>query len=80
MVKQIDGILACIRNRVVSRTREVVIPLYLALVRQHLECCVQFGGSHYKRNWALEHALGKTAKMVKIWSINYEGKLRDCSV
>ena len=63
--QKVNHILGCIKRNVGRRSREVILTNCSALVRPHLEYCVQMWSSQYRTDIdLLEHVQRRATKMI----------------
>jgi len=79
VTKKASGILGCIKKSVASRSREVPLPFYAALVRPHVECCIKFWAPQFKKyEELLDRVHRRATRMMRgLDHISYEERLRE---
>ena len=72
-------ILGCIKRSVVSRLREVILPLCSVLVESHLEYCIQMWSPQYRRDMELLERVQwrATEMMQRMEHLSYADRLRE---
>ncbi|PKU41822.1 hypothetical protein llap_7874 [Limosa lapponica baueri] len=75
-LQKANGILGCIKRSVASTFRVVILLLYYALVRPHLEYCVQLGSFSAGRTWS-ESSEGPQKVIRWLEYLSYEERLRE---
>jgi len=74
-----NRILGCLKSSVASRSREGILPLCSALVRRHLESCVQLWSPQHRTDMdLLKEVQRRAVKMIRgTEHLSYEDRLRE---
>ena len=77
--KKANAILGCINRSLVSKSCDVLVPLYLGQGRSHFEFCIQFWAPHFKKDAdKVERVQRRAMRMIRgLETKPYEERLKE---
>ena len=77
-----NQIIGLIRRNIPYKGKKLIIPLYKAIVRLHLECCIQAWRPYRKKDIdTLQRIQKRTTKIIpELRDLSYEERLKECGL
>ena len=77
-----NKILGLFRRNITYKEKKLIIPLYKAIVRPHLEYCIQAWRPYRKKDiYTLERIQRRATKLIpELRDLSYEERLKECGL
>ena len=76
-----NQILGLIRKNITYKEKKLIIPLYKAIVRPHLEYCIQAWRPYHKKDIETLERTQRATKMIpELRDLSYEERLKECGL
>ena len=77
-----NQILGLIRRTIMYKEKQLIVPMYKAIIMPHLECCIQAWRPYRKKDIdKLERIKRRATKMIPTWrDLRYESRLLQCGL
>ena len=76
-----NQILALIRRTIMYKEKQIIVPLYNAIVRPHLEYCIQAWRPYRKKDVAKLERIKRATKIISgLRDLSYESRLLQCGL
>ena len=74
-----NQIIGLIRKTIMYKEKQLIVPLYKAIIRPHMEYCIQAYSYHKKNIDKLERIQRRATKMIpELRDLSYESRLLQC--
>ena len=76
-----NQVLGMIRRNITNKEKSLIVPLYEAIVRPHLEYCIQACNSHLRKAIDMLEKIQRATNLIpRLRDLRYEERLKECGL